>query len=298
MIFLLFILSFYFNFLLPRYLFPLYLWVLLVVHTLYFFPSSYPYDSGSPGDFYGILIYGLISRGIAVSVFLRLLNIGRCLLNKQTRKIFRINNKRRLRAIQTTFIAYCVLFVYYLYLALTYILKGFQPAYIAYSLIVLPTLFITLVAAQRLRSSNTNYAKNFWLFGLYLSLALGVFLSASFSYAVIAKAQTYKMVRDFDEQNISYCIQPTISSWLDLTPLTRWNKRKSSDRGATTNHAVLVIQSPESINLYNWSYKQRKWDYLISEFRPDSSISPSELRCNLDPEYFRNMPFFLPKPKL
>ena len=283
--------SSFITFAIPRYLFPLYIWLLLVLYSFYSFPSSYPYRDKSVGESIGEVILSILTVITVIIVVIRLLIIWGVFQNKKNTDFPKLTKSYNRRMSQISLSAYGVLLGYYFYLFITSIFRGFQPASIVYLLVMGLVLFTTSTSIQGLKFTSTNHLKDWWLLGVGTSFACGLLIFASLSYAGIVRGQTYKLLQEYDRQTISYCIQPKISSWLDLTPLTRWNKR-SGNRGAGQNHAVLVIQTPGSAELYNWSYKQRRWDHLISGFRPDSLISPSKLRCDLDPKYFEKMSLF------
>jgi hypothetical protein len=285
------------SFFIPRILFPLYIWLLLVCYSLYYFPSSYPYRDKSLGDSLGEAFLEFYALVLVVSVLIRLSIILVFFLMEQRNKTSRIEYDSDRLLNQITFGAYGILAGYYFYLWLTDFLQDYQPAREAYLIAILIILLLFLVSRwlQRFRNRTLALLKYLSLFVLCSSWMLGLLTFSGYGYAAIAKRQTEKIVRESPQRDNSYCIQPKISSWLDLTPLTKWNKG-SRGGGAGGNHAVLVIQSFENTELHNWSYKQRKWDYLASEFIPDSFNSPSELRCNLDSNYLKNTPFLFPKP--
>ena len=199
-----------------------------------------------------------------------------------------------------TFIAYGILSGYYISLFLTDFLENYQPAWEAYSFFIIIITFFFLFS--QLIKKYSRHERYFWLKNLYLffsslSLVMGAVIVTSFSFALFAMTETNKIVRKYKNQNIQHCIQPKINTWLDLTPVTTWNKR-SGDWGPATNHAVLVIKNSQTfnLNLYNWSYKSRKWEYLTTGFSPSSfSRSPSSLRCTLDSQYSKKLPFLFPK---
>jgi hypothetical protein len=266
------------SFFIPRILFPLYIWVLLVCYSLYSFPSSYRYMDKSGADAFGEASLYLYLIELVASVFIRLSIILVFFLREQIKQTYRANHESYGLVNQITFGAYGILAGYYFYLWLTDFLEDYQPAWEAYliAILIILLLFLASRLLQRFRNRTLAMLKYLSLFVLCSSWMLGLLTFSSYGYALVAKRQTEKIVRESPQQDNSYCIQPRISTWLDLTPLTKWNKR-SRDWGAGKNHAVLVIQSSKNPELHNWSYKQRKWDYLASEFIPNSFDSPSEL---------------------
>jgi hypothetical protein len=300
------------SFFIPRTLFPLYIWLLLVCYSLYSFPSSHPYMDKSLGDTLGEAFLDFFLLVLVVSVLIKLSIILVFFLREQIKQTYRANHESyglvnqitghtssavQRRSQPLTFGAYGILAGYYFYLWLTDFLQDYQPAWEAYLIVIVIILLLFLASRllQRFRNHTFALLKYLSLFVLCSSWMLGLLTFSSYGYAAIAKKQTEKIVRESPQRDNSYCIQPKISTWLDLTPLTKWNKR-SRDWGAGKNHAVFVIQSSKNTELHNWSYKQRKWDYLASEFIPNSFDSPSELRCNLDSNYLKNTPFLFPKP--
>ncbi len=86
-----------------------------------------------------------------------------------------------------------------------------------------------------------------------------------------------------------------IDTWLDLTPLTTWNK-SSGNWGAAKNHAILVIKTPNNeADLYNWSYKVKTWKYKTKGFKPDAFARPSSLECILEKDFSAKIPFIIPQ---
>ena len=251
----------------------------------------------SVANAFGESILYIITSIVILSIIIRVaITLIIILFNKS-----KINNKQQSTQSKSvnkiTFIAYGILSGYYISLFLTDFLENYQPAWEAYSIFIITiTLFFLL---SKLIQKHSRYAryfllKNLYLFFLSLYLVMIAVIITSFSFSILAMGETNKIVRKYKNQNVKYCIQPKIDTWLDLTPLTTWNKRLG-DWGPATNHAVLVIQNSNTTELYNWSYKLRKWDYLTTGFSLSSFSSPSSLRCILDSKYSKILPFLFPK---
>lgn len=264
--------------LIPRLCLWLYIWFFLVLYAIFSFPNSYRYTDKSGPDAFGEAILYLVVLVIIISIAIRLLIILLFSLSNRDRSN-RSPTELSLSIGKITFIAYGILSGYYIFLFLTYFLEGYQPAWEAYSiLIIVILLFLILFRESKkyLKYHRFQYLRSLNLFFLSLSLIIGFLAISSFIFASIAFIQTNKLITKYSDRNVRVCIQPKIDTWLDLTPLTTWNKR-GRVWGATTNHAVLVIQISNETKLYNWSYKLRKWDYLTTGFLPSSFKSPSSL---------------------
>ena len=281
--------------LIPRLYLWLYIWFLLVLYAIFSFPSSYRHGDKSIAESFGEAILYFLVLGIIISIVIRLLSIlVFFFLNRD--KSNRPPTESSSSIDEITFIAYGNLSGYYIFLFLTSFLKGYQPAWEAYCiLIAIIVFFFTLSWGSKkyLKYHKYKNLRSLNLFFLSLSLIVAFLAINSFLYTPIALKQTNKIIDKYSDRNLQYCIQPKLDTWLDLTPLTRWNK--GSDWGATTNHAVLVIKTLNGTKLYNWSYKSRKWDYLTTGFFPSSFNSLSSLGCVLERNYSKEIPFLFPK---
>ncbi len=194
---------------------------------------------------------------------------------------------------------YGVLFGLWTFLFLTDFLERYRPAWEAYTIVVLFSLLFPVLlnflekyigAKRYIRKQQIPwFVYSFWV-------AIMSLLVVSFSFAATAMIQTKKTIEKYAGLDAKYCIQYTnIDTWLDLTPLTTWNK-SSGNWGATKNHAILVVKTPKTpAHLYNWSYKSKKWEYITTGFKPDAFTSPSYLECNLEKDFSAKIPFINPQ---
>jgi hypothetical protein len=286
------------TFLIPRRYFALYIWCFLVLLTIFYFPNSMRYTDRGVADDFGEAVFHIFTSLVFFSIMIRTaLILGRVLMiknnqnNRQTSIEFKLISR-------ITFIAYGILAAYHICLFFTNVLEGERPAWKAYSIVALITILIF-----KFFQFNKNYSKsqrNVWIknlhfFGYTLYLTIIPLVILSFSFSIFALIETNKIVKKYaeksDDREVKYCIQKKLDAWLDLTPLTTWNKPY-----ATTNHAVLVIQTSNVTDLYNWSYKLRRWEHITSGFSSSSFSNPSSLECILDRNYSKTLPFLFPKP--
>jgi hypothetical protein len=84
---------------------------------------------------------------------------------------------------------------------------------------------------------------------------------------------------------------------LDLSPLIMYSQAEPGINygwGDPFFHGMLVIKTKNLTNLYNWSYKQKKWTYLKPGFAERASIDEPEIVCNPQPDYLQQIPWIFP----
>ena len=206
------------------------------------------------------------------------------------------------RSINTfTFILAGCLCAFYFYLFCTDFFEGYQAGFEAYIII---TAFIFLALLFGLISKNKRFINYQWLNGIHLlfysfGFLMTVIMIINSAFASIAYKQTNKIVENSSANNIRYCIQTKgreLNSWLELTPLTIWNKPRNR-RSAGTRHAVLVISHIDKQAIYHWSYRLQSWQYNSAEFAPGGALVPDSLDCALKEDYSANIPLIFSRPQ-
>ncbi len=287
-------------FLVPyRPLFGLCLWLFLAFWTLFYFPISRPYvDRGVVDDLGEAIIY-LIAFPIAIGILVWVIFIIANIFKSDRHLEDREELPELILINKIILFMYGVLFGVWTFLFFADFLERYHPAWEAYIIVALfsllfPVLFNFLekyIKAKRyIREQQIPwFIYSFWA-------AIMSLLVISFSFASTAMIQTKKTIERYAGLDTKYCIQyMNIDTWLDLTPLTTWNK-SSGDWGAAKNHAILVVKTPNSpAHLYNWSYKSKKWEYITTGFKPGASASPSSLECNLEKDFVVKIPFIIPQ---
>ncbi|MEO0849441.1 MAG: hypothetical protein AAFY50_23900 [Cyanobacteria bacterium J06648_1] len=190
---------------------------------------------------------------------------------------------------------------FFFYLLCTNFFEGYQAALEAYIIVI---AFILLGLLFGLLSQNTRFISYrclegihslFYSFSLFMTIAMVV----NSAFALTAYKQTKKMVENNSTENVKYCIQTKgrgLNSWLELTPLTIWNKPKNR-RSAGTRHAVLTIVRTNEQAIYHWSYKLRDWQYNSAGFDPGGALVPASLDCTLEKNYLANIPLIFSQPQ-
>ncbi|GAB4538046.1 MAG: hypothetical protein Tsb0014_27340 [Pleurocapsa sp.] len=275
------------------------LWLFILFLTYFYFPSSQPYADRGVADSFGeaILYMFVMAMTIFFGIWILIVIINE-IINSSKKK-----TQEKLMVIQilnqTLLTGYGILLGFWIFLFFTNLLEEYQPAWEAY---IIAILFIILfLSFFKVIKNNRKYRKyivqNKIYFFTYSLLVTIIFsLIISFSFSIIANIETKKVVQQYPDKEIKYCIQNLeMNTWLDLTPLVTWHK-PTGYWGAGTNHAILVVQSfNDKPDLYNWSYKLRKWDYNTKGFKPSAFTSPSSLRCILKEDYIHKIPFIFPK---
>lgn len=282
--------------LIPNFLLPLYIWLFLFIYSISSFPDSKRYSDKSGADAFGEAVLYIIISIIIISLIIRIVaSLIIILVNKNKNQQEPKTSFDKLVE-QINFIAYGILSGYYLALFLTNFLEYYRPAWQAYLIFLLTTIFFLTVSKFTNKYSGYIRYSSFKYLAYFcssLSIIMLAVVISSFSFSVFASVETHKTVNRYADRQTEYCIQAEINTWLDLTPITTWRKR-SGEWGPSGYHAVLVIQHNNVADLYNWSYKLRKWDYITTGFQPSSFASPSSLRCTLKHDYIKTIPFLLP----
>ena len=229
-------------FLVPhRPVFGLYLWLFLAFWTVFYFPVSRPYVNPGLADTFGEAVVYLITLPIAISILPWMIFI---ILNKIISP--RYSKKEKLPELRLANVVilflYSVLLCLWTFLFFTDVLKGYHSAWEAY---IILTLFSLLFPSLLKLSTKYIRVKRYiqdrqipWFIYSFCIANLSLLLF-SFGFASTARTQTKKTIERYAKLDAKYCIQyMKIDTWLDLTPLTTWNKG-SIYRGAGINHAIL-----------------------------------------------------------
>jgi hypothetical protein len=289
------------TFLIPREYLGLYVWIITIFLISIWASIRTPEIEEGISATLGREIIFLYMIIVVVCIIVRIaITFLKILINNKNNS----NNSNQLTEIkflsEITLIAYGILSAFFLYLFFTNFLERYQPAWEAYSIVLTTTLFVfgcSYLIKNNYLFQRYAFIKNLHFFGYALCFAMMPLVITSFSFSIIAVIETNKIIRQYEKQEIKYCIQGReMQTWLDLTPLTTWNKSTGSPYSPGKNHAVLVIQTSNMTHLYNWSYKLRRWEYLTTGFKPSSFNSPSSLECVLNSNYSKTLPFLFPKP--
>ncbi len=268
-------------FLVPyRPLFGLCLWLFLAFWTLFYFPISRSYvDRGVADDFGEAIIY-LIALPIAISILVWVVFIIANALKSDRHLEDRKELPELISINKIILFMYGALLGVWTFLFFTDFLERYQPAWEAYTIVALfsflfPVLLNFLEKYIKVKRYIRQQQIPWFIYSFWVAIVS--LLAISFSFASTAMIQTEKTIERYAGLDAKYCIQyMNISTWLDLTPLTTWNK-PSGIWGAAKNHAILVIKTPNSpAHLYNWSYKFKKWKYITTGFKPDAFTSPCQ----------------------
>ena len=176
-----------------------------------------------------------------------------------------------------------------------------QPAWQAFGLIFAEAFFVFIICLL-FQTRSRKYIKIFWIkdfftFGCSFAVSTIVILASNLIFPLIAIKETRKVIEHHGDRNIKYCVQTDrkpMRSWLDLSPLTAWNKPNGKP-GAGLRHAVLVVEQNNEYTLYHWSYKLRKWEYNSVGFEPGAFNIPDSLKCKPVNNYWRNLPLIFSK---
>lgn len=278
--------------------FGLLLWLFISSLTIFYFPSSQPYTDKGVADAVGEAILYIIVLTIIISFSIWIIIIIINIINSPKKS----NQEKSIEVKifnQIILVAYGLLLGFWIFLFFAKFLEEYQPAWEAYIIVALFSilfLFLFRNIKKHQKYCKHTQQKQIDFFAYSLLTTIISLLIISFSFSIIAIAETKKIVQQYQDREIKYCIQNLeLNTWLDLTPLVAW-KKATIDWGAGINHAVLVIQTSNSIpDLYNWSYKLKTWDYSTKGFKPSAFTSPSSLKCVLKKDYINKIPFIIPK---
>jgi hypothetical protein len=211
---------------------------------------------------------------------------------------------------------YGLLAAYYLYLFLGDIFAGYQPTFIFYLIIFVCIGSLIYIATFSNLAKQLNQFKVYKRYLQFFSYSLCGIISAllifSLSIPPIVVKATNMLIKQSElsisKTNLEYCIQIRTSLWsreryqeietlLDLSPLTMQSKAdigSSYGWGKPYFHGMLIVQKHSLTNLYNWSYKQRKWSYLEPGFAKRASIDEPSIVCTPKSNYLQQIPWIFP----
>lgn len=243
-------------FLVPhRPLFGLYLGLVFALFAIFYFPTNKSYLNRSVADDFGEAIFYLITIPLLISILVWIIFIIANILKSN----HRLQKQEKLPELillnKIVLFSYGAFFGVWTFLCFTNLLERYHPAWEAYAIVAIFVLFYLLIFDFFKRPIKVKrYIHKqliFWFIYSYC-IAILFLLLISFSFASIAAFETRKIIKRYTGLNAEYCIQyMKIDTWLDLTPLTTWNK-PSRTWGATTNHAILVVKTPNNAaHLYN-----------------------------------------------
>lgn len=216
-----------------------------------------------------------------------------------------------------TAIAYGCIAVYFIYLFYGDFFAGYRPAYLAY---IQAFIFILLMFAlakfllyRVLKNQSTILKKCIELFAYSLCGAICALLIYSIKTPTVVVKATNSTIQNNHQYivnesvlELKYCIQTvgrrtrtsSITTKLDLSPLIMYSKAELGSAwgwGKPYYHALLVVDKRESIYLYNWSYKERKWSILEPGFAEKASIEQPEIVCTPQRNYLATVPWIFPR---
>ena len=278
----------FFAFNIPARFFGLYICSVTAFVAAMSIPYNVPYFSPGRFDFIAHFTIdcskSILFIGFAIAIVVKIKS-----------KINSFENHRDIGSIGTlTYAAYGCLTAYFYYLFCTDFFEGYQSALEAYIIIVILILLIFILGLYiKVKNifGNNNILKDIYLFFYSFSFFMMVIMLANAAFAFIAYKQTKKVVA----KNDRYCIQTKgreLNSWLELTPLTIWNKPMGR-RSTATRHTVLVVKNSRKQAIYHWSYRLRSWQYNAAEFKPKGELVPSSLDCTLEENYLKNLPLLI-----
>ena len=274
------------------------LWITSVVGiwSIVLFPFNRPYVDVH-FDFIGEWI--IYSSSLALFVGMVGVIITRLLKNHHKHRERSAINKR---GKFLSFVSYGILAAYFGYLLLINLWHGYQPAWQAYSVILIGAFCaIVFTLFQTYRDEHIrDWIKNLFISVYSFVVLIITILAGSLIFPILAIEETKKVIEHHGDRNIKYCIQSDrkpLKTWLYLSPLTAWNK-PNEIFGAGLRHAVLVIDNNNEYILYHWSYKLRKWEFTSVGFEPGAFTVPDSLECTPKKDYWRNLPFLFPEGKL
>ena len=275
------------------------LWITSVVGiwSIFLFPFNRPYVDVH-FDFSEIIIY---SANLALFIGMVGVIVTRLRENHHKHRERSAINKR---GKFLSSVSYGILAAYFSYLFLTDLWHGYQPAWQAYSVILIGAFCaIVFTLFQTYRDEHIRD----WIKDLFTSIysfaaaTIAIFLS-NLIFPILAIEETKKVIEHHGDRNLKHCIQSDrkpLETWLYLSPLTAWNKPNGNFLGgAGLRHAVLVIDKNNEYILYHWSYKLRKWEFTSVGFEPGAFTVPDSLQCTPKKDYWRNLPFLFPEGKL
>ena len=301
------------SFLVPRELMKLYVsWYAILALIAYAWIIQIPFQ---PGDRFSGLDIEIFKLNFSISVliiFIRVISITESNKSGIVQELLADDFSDTLRGINYfTLAIFSFLSIYYLYLFEGDLLAGFQPAYLAYIivLICLFLLFYILISANLKESLAVlqpflQYLQFFSYLCCGIIVALLIF---SLSIPSLVIKETKKVIGN-NNLDVEYCIQmltarnderyQNITSLLDLSPLTMQSKAnlgKIYGWGNPYFHALLIVNQLEKTDLYNWSYKPRKWSYLAPGFAERASIDRPEIVCTPRKSYLKLIPVIFPQ---
>ena len=136
---------------------------------------------------------------------------------------------------------------------------------------------------------------------------MSALLIFSLSFPKLIIRETKEIIEVTPNQNQAYCIQmltsnsreryKSLTTLLDLSPLTMQSKALPGNIfgwGKPDFNALLIVKKHNDTYLYNWSYKQKKWNYLKPVFAKKVSIDRPEIRCTPRQNYLQQIPLIFP----
>lgn len=295
------------NFAISRQYFSLYLsWILLLFIWLYTEISQIPEKPERHLAYLWTFVFIFI---LSLAILIRV-----CLISSQTNNnLTKLTTEQNyiLRAItKITLAIYGLMSAYLLHFHYGDILVGYQPAWKAYIIVFMALLLILILSKiiEKNKLGNTErITKKFKYFSYSLCAVMSVLLILSLSFPDLIIRETNKVVQQYDLTSSSYCIQmpniqdgkkyKAISTLLDLSPLTLQSIDKPHSWYGWVKpyfHALLVVKKPNSTDLYNWSYKQRKWSYLAPGLAKKANITQPEIVCHPQHNYLQQIPWIFP----
>ena len=229
----------------------MYLWLFLAFWTLFYFPISRSYvDRGVADDFGEAIIY-IIAFPIAINILVWVVFIIANVLKvanvlKGDRHLEDREELPELILINKIILfMYGVLYGVWTFLFFADFLERYRPAWEAYTIVVLFSLLFPVLlnflekyigAKRYIRKQQIPwFIYSFWI-------AIMSLLVVSFSFAATAMIQTKKTIEKYAGLDAKYCIQyMNIDTWLDLTPLTTWNKPSGSSNLIQKNLIINLL---------------------------------------------------------
>lgn len=307
----------YISFFVPKQFFNLYInWCIILAILTYTeaIKDSFQTNIRFSGLSEDIFWMNAVVASLAIYIKFLLVNYEK-LKNKQqkkaNRKYLAIARKINDYAFTFTSIVYGLLVAYLLNLFHGDMFAGYQPAYQAYFIVVISIIFFIIftikITKTEMQKSLTNFEIYLRVFSCSLCVAMLALLIFSLSFPKLIIRETKKIIEVTPNQNPAYCIQmltsnsreryQSLTTLLNLSPLTMQSKALPGNIfgwGKPYFHALLIVKKQNDTYLYNWSYKQKKWNYLKPGFAKRVSIDRPKIICTPRQNYLQQIPLIFP----
>lgn len=302
------------TFFVPKQFLNLYInWCVILAIWTYTEAIKIPYKrfSGLSDDIFWMNFIMVFLAILIKIVFVHIINQKNNLRKRANNKLLTITRKINDYAFTFTFIVYGLLAAYLLNLFHGDMFAGYQPAYQAYLISVISIIFFAiftnLVTTAARYDGFMNFEIYLRVFSYSLCVAMSALLIFSLSFPKLIIKETKEIIKTTFNKNPAYCIQmltsdnreryQSLTTILDLSPLTMQSKARPGSIfgwGKPYFHALLIVKKQNDTYLYNWSYKQKKWNYLKPGFAKRASIDRPEIICTPRQNYLQQIPSIFP----